>query len=450
MSISLENPALTAADEALREVLRSQYLRLPALILDSPPGAGKTGVVVRLAAQALAVLEERCMVVTQTNRQSFDVARRLACGFPRLAFTLFCSADLTLPADLKVRGNLRVVHKTEELPSGPCVVLANAKKWAWVSEACEGFDCQLIDEAYQLHDAGFHLIAGLAERVVLVGDPGQIDPVVSCEVERWTDDPAGPHRPCPTALLARYPDLPRMALPISRRLVADTVSVVQPAFYPDLPFAALCDQEDRGLELAEGASQDCQLLRRACDGESLLLYELPEKLTGEVDEDLADAMVSLIHRLCSGEVLVRDGASPAPLLPDQIGVVCAHVSQVSAVRERLSEDFAEVLVETSNRFQGLERAVILVHHPLSGRATPRDFHLDAGRLCVMLSRHRVACFVFARAGIEEHLRQDLPQSDRVLGAEEDPAFDGWRAQEAVMRALRGRSGPKHNRSCLKT
>jgi hypothetical protein len=42
---------------------------------------------------------------------------------------------------------------------------------------------------------------------------------------------------------------------------------------------------------------------------------------------------------------------------------------------------------------------MLVYHPLSGRVDASAFHLDAGRLCVALSRHRVVCFVFARAGI---------------------------------------------------
>jgi len=36
---------------------------------------------------------------------------------------------------------------------------------------------------------------------------------------------------------------------------------------------------------------------------------------------------------------------------------------------------------------------MFVQHPLSGRADATDFHLDAGRLCVLLSGHRVACWI---------------------------------------------------------
>jgi hypothetical protein len=95
------------------------------------------------------------------------------------------------------------------------------------------------------------------------------------------------------------------------------------------------------------------------------------------------------------------------------------------------------LVETSDRFQGLERSVMLVYHPLAGRTDADAFHLDAGRLCVMLSRHRVACVIFARAGIEDLLLRYGPSGDRVLGSDSDAEFEGWRAHLEVQRRLRG-------------
>ena len=55
------------ADDALRALLRSQYDGVPAVILDSPPGAGKTGAVERLAAQALGRRGERVIIAEQTN-----------------------------------------------------------------------------------------------------------------------------------------------------------------------------------------------------------------------------------------------------------------------------------------------------------------------------------------------------------------------------------------------
>ena len=79
--------------------------------------------------------------------------------------------------------------------------------------------------------------------------------------------------------------------------------------------------------------------------------------------------------------------------------------------------------------------MMLVHHPLSGRADATGFHLDAGRLCVMLSRHRIACFVVSRGGIEEMLLRYAPAGERVLGMEVDEEFEGWRAHLSLVQAL---------------
>lgn len=427
------------ADEAVRALLRTQWDGVSAVRLDSPPGAGKTGVVERLAVQSLGLLRERCMIATMTNEQAFDIARRLAAGYPRLPFTLFVRDDLAVPDDLPTLPNLLLARASAQLPvTGPCVVVANAARWSWSdTTAYAPFDLQLVDEAFQLPDYRYQQIAGMARRLVLVGDPGQIPPVVTCEVERWRCDPAGPHVAAPRALVARHPDVVQMALPVSRRLVSDTVRFVQPAFYPELPFTALSAPGERGLVTGVGGATPLDRpINLAERGASLVQVELPPLITGEVDEELADTIVALISRLVERQTRVRDGDGEQPLDPAMIGVVCAHVSQVNAVRERLPRALSAVFVETADRFQGLERPVMLVYHPLSGRADADQFHVDSGRMCVALSRHRVACFVVARAGIEDLLLRFAPSGDRVLGSDEDREYDGWRAQVFVAQELR--------------
>jgi len=127
------------------------------------------------------------------------------------------------------------------------------------------------------------------------------------------------------------------------------------------------------------------------------------------------------------------------LRPDMIGVVCAHVAQVNAVRERMPASLSDVLVETADRFQGLERPLVIVYHPLSGRGDASAFHLDAGRQCVMISRHSVACFLVARAGIESMLLRYAPIGERIVGDDGDGEFRGWFAHLSVQRALRNAS-----------
>ena len=434
------------ADAAVRRVLETQWAGIPAVRLDSPPGAGKTGIVERLAVQSLVLLRERCMIVTQTNEQAFDLARRLAYGFPRHSFHILKRRDLTLPPFLEQAQNLVVVERFDELPQGPAVVIANASKWAWIQHHEQSFDLQIVDEAFQLPDYKFHQIAGLARRFVLVGDPGQIAPVIGCEIERWRCDPSGPQVPCPVSLVKRQSGVAHLSLPVSRRLVQDTVNFVQPAFYPDLSFAALSPSGERTLATTtpiSGRKRIDRSLDAAERGASLSFVELPARIVGEVDEELAAELVEMTVRVLKRSTRIREGDVFRQVTPAMIGIVCAHVSQVNAVRERLPNDLSDVLVETADRFQGLEREIMLIHHPLSGRADASEFHLDAGRLCVMLSRHRTACWILGRSGIRLQLLRYAPSGDRLLRVDGDPEYEGWRAHMQLMSSLdsRGRIIP---------
>jgi superfamily I DNA and/or RNA helicase len=171
------------------------------------------------------------------------------------------------------------------------------------------------------------------------------------------------------------------------------------------------------------------------NGASLLQVELPAEITGEVDDELAESIVSLIRRLLERRAKIEELSASRVLRPSDIGVVCAHVAQTNAVRERLPRELSDVFVETADRFQGLERPIMLVYHPLSGRTDADTFHLDGGRMCVALSRHRVACFIVSRAGVRDMLLRYAPSGDRVLGINEDREYEGWRAQVRIAEEL---------------
>jgi hypothetical protein len=178
-------------------------------------------------------------------------------------------------------------------------------------------------------------------------------------------------------------------------------------------------------------------------GVSLGFLELPAGITGELDEELAAVLVEIVEPVIERSARIREDGASREVRAAMIGVVCAHVSQVNAVRERLPNHLSDVLVETADRFQGLEREITFIHHPLSGRADASEFHLDAGRLCVMLSRHRTACWILGRSGIRNQLLRYAPSGDRLLGVEEDPEYEGWRAHMQLMSSLetRGRIFP---------
>src|SRR5690606_31548134 len=88
------------AERAVRDVLVSVHRGEPAVLVASPPGAGKTGLVVRAAAYAAGVLGERCAVAVQTNEQAFDLVRRLAAAYPSVPVALFAREGLAVPRDV--------------------------------------------------------------------------------------------------------------------------------------------------------------------------------------------------------------------------------------------------------------------------------------------------------------------------------------------------------------
>ncbi|WP_199844988.1 DNA2/NAM7 family helicase, partial [Streptomyces scabiei] len=105
----------------------------------------------------------------------------------------------------------------------------------------------------------------------------------------------------------------------------------------------------------------------------------------------------------------------------------AHRAQAAAVRAALAElGVTDVVVDTANRLQGREYDVTVVLHPLSGRPDATAFHLETGRLCVLASRHRHACIVVCRAGVDD-LLDDHPSTEPVQLGVTVKFPDGWEA-----------------------
>jgi hypothetical protein len=146
------------------------------------------------------------------------------------------------------------------------------------------------------------------------------------------------------------------------------------------------------------------------------------------------------RRLVERGAVARSERGEWPVSPDRIAVGAAHRDQVAAIRAAL--DGLPVVVDTANRLQGREYDVTVVLHPLSGRRDATAFHLEAGRLCVLASRHRQACVMVARAGIRDLL--DAHPSSEPVHLHEPVRFpDGWAANQTVAAHLenhRVRSG----------
>jgi len=134
----------------------------------------------------------------------------------------------------------------------------------------------------------------------------------------------------------------------------------------------------------------------------------------------------------SGEVVARSGSVTSAVTPDRIAVGAAHRDQVAALATALAG--LPVVVDTANRLQGREYDVTVFLHPLSGRRDATAFHLEAGRLCVLASRHRQACVVVARAGIRD-LLDEHPSTEPVHLNEPVRFPDGWAAHQTMLAHL---------------
>ncbi len=91
--------------------------------------------------------------------------------------------------------------KSSELPAHPAIVVATVAKWGLVN-LDRPFEVLFVDEAWQMSWADFMPLGQVSGRFVLIGDPGQIPPVVSIEVQRWETSPRAPHMPTPEVILA--------------------------------------------------------------------------------------------------------------------------------------------------------------------------------------------------------------------------------------------------------
>ncbi|MER6558905.1 AAA family ATPase [Streptomyces sp. NPDC001027] len=425
--------AARATDAILRDTLHSAAR---GVVVDSPPGAGKSTLVVR-AALELADAGRSLMVVAQTNAQVDDLVLRLAEKSPELPVGRLHSSDAD-PYDkaLERLPNVRKSAKAAELAGLP-VVISTAAKWAHV-KTDEPWRHAIVDEAYQMRSDGLLAVAGLFERALFVGDPGQLDPFSIVGAEQWAGLSYDPSASAVSTLLAHNPELPQHRLPVSWRLPASAAPLVSAAFYPYTPFRSGTGHGDRRLSFAvpsDGSGADRVIDEAAESGWGLL--ELPARHTPRTDPEAVRAVAVVVQRLLDrgGAAASERSADPAPLTADRVAVGTAHRDQAAAVRAALADlGVVDVTVDTANRLQGMEFDVTVILHPLSGRPDATAFHLETGRLCVLASRHRHACVVVCRAGVGD-LLDEYPSTEPVQLGALVKFPDGWEANHAVLAHL---------------
>jgi hypothetical protein len=429
---AVEDPA-SAAERVVSQVLadlgRTGY---PGVVVDSPPGAGKSTLVVR-AALHLVAAGERLMIVAQTNEQVDDLIVRLAAKDPELRIGRLSAADHRPAERIAGLGGVLVAAKADAFEDRS-VTVATAAKWATLTAESRPrpWPWAIVDEAYQMRSDMLLRIAAHFGRALFVGDPGQLDPFSTVEVDGRSGLSRDPMLSAVAVLLA-HNDLPVHRLPVSWRLPASAAPLVSEAFYPFTGFRTATEPGERRLEFGAagmGTTYDRALDEAAASGWAL--YELPAEHTVRTDAEAVEAIGALALRLLQRGAIAHSEHGEVPVDASRIAVGAAHRDQVAAIQSVLSG--TGVTVDTANRLQGREYDVTFVLHPLSGRRDATDFHLRSGRLCVLASRHRQACVVVARAGIPELL--DAHRSTGPVHLNVPVKFpDGWAANQTVLAHL---------------
>lgn len=389
-------------------------------VVKAPPGSGKSF-------NLLESLEDaidgglRIAIAAQTNNQIDDLCKRFCDRYPDQQIFRFSSGAYS-PPDNSPDGVVVVTNK-KELPEDASVMIGTVAKLGLTAFASK-YDILLIDEAWQMTWANFLTLRDVSSRFVLIGDPGQIPPTVTINVERWEISPDAPHRAAPDVILENpdlSPDITVLELDICRRLPFDSVALVQ-TFY-DFKFAPLAKDGERFVRASkpsDGSAVDRSIDILSTSSTAILTH--PTSSEGapiETDRELARVATEVARRLIKRGCLIstdpRERETPRKLKPSDIGIVSTHNQMNTAVQAELSGELSDIRIATPERWQGLQRAVMIAIHPLSGVMTPSSFDLETGRLCVMASRHQSACIFVTRDHVGETLDTHMPVADQALG-----------------------------------
>lgn len=413
------------------------------VIVDSPPGAGKTYLVEQVCAKAVVDNRWHVGVGTNTRNQRDDFAVRFRNRFPRIPLQVVLASD-EVPSPALLAASVPLISKFGQLHVGSGVVVSTVHKHLYGVDyipygATSLYDLIIADEAYQIQyrNGGLPLDA-LGHRRLMVGDPGQISPFTELDTEIFESARDHILWALPLEIRGNGSRYHSLSLSASRRLPPDTVRIVQPALYPDLPFSATSTDAERRMTFAAvGVRGDAidYALDMIATGASIVAIQLPDVgFELEVDEDICNLAVEVSERIHQRRAQWPHEGRQIDINTDMF-YMDSHVNSVSRAQERFNAHSIGTRADTPNVIQGQETLISIIKHPLSSMQDADGFHLDPGRLCVMLSRHKLACIVLVRGDVDAILGDyEHDAGERLLGRQ-DITWRGYSAHRKVWRAL---------------
>jgi len=426
---------------AVVEDVRRSLGRETATVVKAPAGAGKS-YFVGSAVGALRAVGARVAVCAPTNDQAYGLVDLLARRYPDDVVTFVPATDRLLPPETGALPN--VVSTDAATASGADLIVGTVDKLGSATGSLGRFDALLMDESFQADAGRYYRVGDLAPTHLLVGDSGQLSPFSTMDrPDRWRGLAEDPLQTAVGVLLRNYPATRVHAFPISRRLDPRAVEVAR-GFYPGHAFDAAVLSGTRELRVLPAVGSDPHTLtldktieEAARSGWAHL--ELPQAPVLTADPVTIATIVDLIRRVARRGPTLR-GEYTANALMDlelaRIAIGVSHNDQRDYLRAELdASGFGDVVVSTANKLQGLQFDLVIAWHPLAGLPDPDGFHLDPGRLCVLLTRHRQACIVVGRESDRSLVDGLPPTTPAYLGWDPDPVLDGWAVHQAVFASL---------------
>jgi len=357
------------------------------LVIQGPPGAGKTYTTSHLAVSLIQA--GKTVGIASNSHKAIDNVlhaiekQLLECGEPvRLLGQKKDSGDEGFAG----RGFIESVTSNKDME--PTTPLIAGTAWAFSNpELTASRDVLFVDEAGQVSLGNLVAMAAAAKSIVLVGDQMQLSQPIQGVHPRDSGRSALDH------LLEGHAVVPPergIFLSKTWRMHPDLCSFVSAAVY------------EGKLHSEAGCATQRLVLKKnahpALKFAGLSFFPVKHEGCRQKSEEEAQATREILRSLLGQRVIARDGRE-RPMTLDDVLVVAPYNMQVNLLRSCLPDG---ARVGTVDKFQGQEAEAVIVSMTTSGADDmPRDasFLLSRNRANVAISRARCLTVLVASPGL---------------------------------------------------
>jgi hypothetical protein len=374
------------------DLIRDQIALSDIVIVQGPPGTGKTHLLAQIATQLLN--EGKSVLATAlTHRALFELASKEALKVPLNNKKLY-KKGITL----EERDSMPALQEAENMHSSPgCLTLATFySSSAWANNIKQPiYDVVLVDEASQAFLAMLAASCWLGRKIIWIGDPAQLPPVVIMSQDTISKLKASPLIFGMTTVLAQSA-FPAFRLVETYRL-SERAAEFTGVFYDGSLTAA--KSSNRPSLYLDNLPSDIQNLLHPEGGPVLLPLPFPP---GDATPEL---LIRAILHLVKGFLKVEDKSLT-------IAILAKQKKTVSRIQWTLSQHIGHqenIVIETVERVQGLTCDICIFVIPDSSKG----LSLHPNFFNVATSRARRHTIIISPENLLDSIRVDERVTDFI-------------------------------------